>query len=407
MRNVGWAVAITIAVFVHHIGELSSARAESKTSTKGSSAGSVLAPHWNHNGSLVSLVSQGAKQKFFYDTPRVGLLDAGVKPGTLLFEGQRNGQNFDGTAFQFYRTCKSRGFPVTGSTSDDRKTITLKGKAPLLDMNCNVTGSRDDVLIFTASQIAPSEPPKETPVASSSGTKAAAQTPSDQASSVVVDTKNSALAAAVLPSAPAVEGSNAKSGESSSANKTASVTGADLPSEPAKDKQVTGDAPKEEKVAVVPATEKVPPSGPPEDVKQPAATQTASITAKSSAAGSGAAPPSEPPKDTQVAAIPGAANNAAKTTEKTTEKTDDPSKSKNAATAAVVSAPSNLPSKSKSDDSKADGNKTPVVIENRAVPTSAPEKMMEIVLKNGRILRIGRDIEPEALARIILQLERL
>ena len=31
---------------------------------------------------------------------------------------------------------------------------------------------------------------------------------------------------------------------------------------------------------------------------------------------------------------------------------------------------------------------------------------MEIVLKNGRILRIGRDVELEALARIIAQLER-
>ena len=394
MRKVGWVapILIAIAIFIHGIGEFSSARAESKAPAKKPTVGSVLAPHWNHNGSVVSLVTQGAKQKFFYDTPRVGLLDAGVKPGTLLFDGQRNGQNFVGTAFQFYRTCKSRGFPVTGSTSDDRRQITLKGKAPLLDMNCNVTGTRDDVLIFTASQSAPSEPPKETPVASSSGTKAAPQTPSDQASSIGVDAKKSALAAAVVPSAPAVEGSNAKSGEPTSANKTASVTGAVAPSEPAK----------EEKVATVPAAEKAPPSAPPEDAKQPAATPTASITAKSSATGSGAAPPSEPPKDTQVAAIPGAASSAAKTN----DKTDDTSKSKNAATAAVVSAPGNLPNKSKSDDSKTDGNKTPVVIENRAVPMGPPEKMMEIVLKNGRILRIGRDIELETLSRIISQLER-
>ena len=166
MRNVSCIAAISIAVFVSHIGEFGSARAETKAPAKKpataiSPTPHPLAPHWNHNGFSVSLVSQGAKQKLFYESPRVGLLDAGVKPGTLLFEGQRNGQNFDGTAYQFYRTCKAHGYAVTGSASDDRKTITLKGKAPLLDMNCNVTGSRDDILVFTANQPAPSEPPKE------------------------------------------------------------------------------------------------------------------------------------------------------------------------------------------------------------------------------------------------------
>ena len=154
MRSVGWVAPIltAVAIFIHDIGESGSARAESKAPAKKSAAASTISSHWNHNGSAVSLVSEGKKQKFFYDAPRVGLLDAGVKPGTLLFDGQRSGQNFEGLAYQFYRTCKAHGFLVTGSTSDDRKTITLKGKAPLLDMNCNVTGSRDDVLIFTRSE---------------------------------------------------------------------------------------------------------------------------------------------------------------------------------------------------------------------------------------------------------------
>jgi len=34
------------------------------------------------------------------------------------------------------------------------------------------------------------------------------------------------------------------------------------------------------------------------------------------------------------------------------------------------------------------------------------EKMMEIVLKNGRILRVGRDMDIDALARLIAMLER-
>ena len=173
MRNGGWAapILIAIAVFVHDIGESSSARAESKTAVKKPAVVSALAPHWNHNGSVVSAVTQGDKQKFYYDAPRVGLLDVGVKSGTLLFEGQQQGKNISGTAYQFYRTCKSRGYQVSGATSDDRRQITLKGKVPVLDFNCNVTGTRDDVLIFTAAQTPPTEPPKETPVASTSQTK--------------------------------------------------------------------------------------------------------------------------------------------------------------------------------------------------------------------------------------------
>jgi hypothetical protein len=111
-----------------------------------------------------------------------------------------------------------------------------------------------------------------------------------------------------------------------------------------------------------------------------------------------APPPSETPKSTHVAVIPEATGSTAKT--------DDASKSKNAATAAIV-VPPNIPADtSKPDASKSDSAKTPVLVESKAAPASTPEKMMEIVLKNGRILRIGRDVELEALARIITQLER-
>ena len=233
MRNAGWAAPIltATAIFVQGIGDSVSARAETKAAAKKPVAGGPpLSPHWNHNGSVVSLVSAGGKQKFVYDTPRVGLLDAGVKQGTLLFEGQRNGQNITGTAFQFYRTCKAHTFEVSGSASEDRKTITLKGKAPLLDMNCNVMGSREDVLIFTSNQTAPTEPPKETPVASASGTKATAQTPH----AVVSEAKKPAAAPVAAPSAPpevskataapVVESNSAKSSSSSAASNTVVVT---------------------------------------------------------------------------------------------------------------------------------------------------------------------------------------
>jgi hypothetical protein len=444
MRNVGWGTTISFAMTlcIHAIGESGSAQAQSKPAPRGSAVASALAPHWNHNGSLVSLLADGAKQKLFYDTPRVGLLDAGVKPGTLLFEGKRDGTAITGTAYQFYRTCKPRGFPVTGNTSDDKRQITLKGKAPLLDAGCKVTGTREDVLVFNVSNIAPGEPPKGPPVA---------QSPS--ASPNKGDASNPAAAgAAVVPTAPpeasrkveapAIEASKAKSAEnkpteSGTANNAASAVSATVPAEPAKDKQAAAKLEaekvpppaaaketqqkeaqqkeqKEVQLAVIPpnaanaantpaaASAAALPSEPAKDKPPVAATganggpsksddsKTASIPATQSVA----APKAEPPKEAQLASLPGAANSAAK---------DDPGKSKNAAAAGGAAAPNNKPDTSKA---AADGNKTPVLVENRTASAGSSEKMMEIVLKNGRTLRIGRDIEPEALLKIISLLER-
>jgi hypothetical protein len=39
---------------------------------------------------------------------------------------------------------------VTGSVSPDQKRLELRGKAPLLDAACVVTGTRDEVLVFRA-----------------------------------------------------------------------------------------------------------------------------------------------------------------------------------------------------------------------------------------------------------------
>ena len=412
IRKVGWVAAILISIFVCDIGEFSDARAESKKPSKRTAAASALAPHWNHNGSLVSLVSDKSKQKFFYDTPRVGLLDAGVKPGTLLFEGQRTGLNFEGTAYQFYRTCKARGFPVTGSASDDRRQIILKGKAPVLDLNCNVTGSRDDTLIFTASQLAPNEPPKNAPVAAVTGATPSAPATNFPSEANKVEASKSTAAGAVASSAPpastrtaetpAAEGNNAKATNTNTASAAVSVTAAVAPGEPPKDnsmdKQVAANPPPESKPAPPAelAKSETAKSEPAKDVKPPVAAQTAANTP--AATNTAAPPPGEAPKSTQIATIPEATGSTAKT--------DEASKSKNATIAAVV-VPPNIPADtSKPDASKSDSAKTPVLTENKARLTSAPEKMMEIVLKNGRILRIGRDIEPEILSRIILQLER-
>jgi peptidoglycan/xylan/chitin deacetylase (PgdA/CDA1 family) len=396
--------------------------------------------YWNHSGSIMRLVSDGAKQKMFYETPRIGLVDAGIAPGTLLFEGQRNGPTLVGTAYQFYRACKSQGYRISGNTSKDLRQITLKGKVPLLDASCNITGSRDDILIFTATQSAPDEPPIDTPVAGAPVVNATAQTRSGTSA-----TNNSVVVGAVVPSVsletsrapdipivePIVEGSNAKSGEASAPNIAVSSATVVAPTSAANDKQIL----------IVPRLESgTVPSSEPATVTQLAAIpENASNTANNPVAGRGAMAPSEAvkddqpstisrgdsaaresivsntenndvqrsepatqnklPKDTQTAALPGAVGSATKT--------NDVSNSRNPATSAATGgAANNLPAANKSEVSIAEADITGALIESRTVPMNTKEKMMEIVLKNGRVLRIGRDIDPDVLMRIISLLER-
>jgi hypothetical protein len=48
---------------------------------------------WDHNGSVMYLVANGSSREVYYQKPRPGMLDAGARPGSLLFRGEiNNGQ---------------------------------------------------------------------------------------------------------------------------------------------------------------------------------------------------------------------------------------------------------------------------------------------------------------------------
>jgi hypothetical protein len=104
---------------------------------------------WSHNGSAMYLVaSAGTVRKFFYETPRPGMLEVGVKFGTLLFEGKRVGDEYVGTAYRFWPNCRPEGYRVQGPISDDEKRVTMRGRAPQKNANCDVIGYDEDKLIF-------------------------------------------------------------------------------------------------------------------------------------------------------------------------------------------------------------------------------------------------------------------
>jgi hypothetical protein len=103
---------------------------------------------WELNGSSVSLAASGSGRKFYYENPRPGLVDVGVRPGTLLFEGRRNGNQYAGRAYVFSKYCGAIGYDVTGSVAADDRSVTLYGSAPLVDQSCRIAQYRDSVLVF-------------------------------------------------------------------------------------------------------------------------------------------------------------------------------------------------------------------------------------------------------------------
>lgn len=94
---------------------------------------------WSHNGSTVLWYSNGNYRKVTYYNPRRGL---SVGPGTVLFEGQRNGNEIYGTAYVFKRGCQPAGYGVRGYVDPSRQThVVLYGSAPIRQRGgCAVVG---------------------------------------------------------------------------------------------------------------------------------------------------------------------------------------------------------------------------------------------------------------------------
>ncbi len=104
---------------------------------------------WLHNGSIMRLETSGSERRFFYEAPRVGIRKVGAKPGTLLFKGLLKGSAYSGTAYVFAAGCNPQPYAVEGRVSDGGRRVVMTGKAPRLSAACEVTGSRDDTLVFT------------------------------------------------------------------------------------------------------------------------------------------------------------------------------------------------------------------------------------------------------------------
>ena len=92
---------------------------------------------WDHNGSEMLWSADGNDRTISYLVPRSGL---SVEPGTVLFEGRRNGNHLEGTARIFRQNCPPAEYQVAGVISDETHVV-LQGAAPVrASSGCAVTG---------------------------------------------------------------------------------------------------------------------------------------------------------------------------------------------------------------------------------------------------------------------------
>jgi hypothetical protein len=103
---------------------------------------------WDHNGSVMYLVANGASREIYYQKPRPGMWDAGARPGSLLFRGQVNSGQYSGSAYIFNPNCGPIAFEVKGASLDGDERIMLTGQAPRVGRNCRSYGSYTSTLEF-------------------------------------------------------------------------------------------------------------------------------------------------------------------------------------------------------------------------------------------------------------------
>ena len=119
----------------------------------GSGTFASAASCWDHNGSLMRLEAQGNQRWIYYERPRPALRNSGVRSGTLLFNGVKNGNWYSGTARVFSRYCPGTPleYYVEGPVRSDQLQVTVRGSREVHEQ-CRPTGRMtNDTLVFTYS----------------------------------------------------------------------------------------------------------------------------------------------------------------------------------------------------------------------------------------------------------------
>jgi hypothetical protein len=106
---------------------------------------------WDHNGSVMRLKAQGNQRWLYYEIPRQVLRNSGVSPGTLFFNGSKNGNWYSGTARRFSKYCPNDPleYHVEGPVRGDQLYVSVSGRREVFNQ-CAPTGKWvTDTLVFT------------------------------------------------------------------------------------------------------------------------------------------------------------------------------------------------------------------------------------------------------------------
>ncbi|MFP3920374.1 MAG: hypothetical protein ACLFPA_00650 [Dichotomicrobium sp.] len=111
----------------------------------------MAASYWNHNGSLMRLEADGERRMFTYEEPRQVLRRAGVRVGTVLFDGRNTGDYYVGRARRFSKHCDDPlVYQVEGPVTDGGTKIVMRGTREVYASGCRPTRRTvEDVLVFT------------------------------------------------------------------------------------------------------------------------------------------------------------------------------------------------------------------------------------------------------------------
>lgn len=109
----------------------------------------VAGSYWNHNGSIMYLQAKGNQRVMIYDEPTARMQRAGVRSGTIYFNGIRRGNRYHGTARVFSKDCiYPLEYAVVGQVVTETR-IVLKGTRPSYSSGCRPNGRTTmDTLVF-------------------------------------------------------------------------------------------------------------------------------------------------------------------------------------------------------------------------------------------------------------------
>lgn len=109
---------------------------------------------WEHDGSRVTLKENGEKRTITFVRPKASLRKAGVRNGTVLFDGKvKKDGRVSGYAKIFKAGCEPVDYFVEGTINSAGGKIVLQGQAPVYSgKDCRIKGysedSKDSMLVF-------------------------------------------------------------------------------------------------------------------------------------------------------------------------------------------------------------------------------------------------------------------